>query len=745
MFKALSSLRLLPLLAIAACAPALPGARGARPVAARPDTLWVPGREAPPRLAAAELALPPDLVARREALTLEDVVALALEGNPEVRAAWATARSRAAAYGAARAGWFPTISGEASATRLQTSATQGRSAVEQTVYEPSVSFTWLLLDAGGRGGAISAAREGLVAANWTHNATLQAVVARTAGAFFEHAAAKALLTAQRVTVSEATTNLAAAEERRRVGVATIADVLQARTALAQARLDLQSIEGNLYTTRGALAAATGYPATLAYDIDTAAVERRAAGGGSGGFADRAGARAAPRPRRLPRAVRAGPGPGAGGGRRAASLAGGRRQRGGDLAAGAERRPPVVHPAARPPHPALQRLCVGVPAGAGRRRRRRRAGRADGLAQQVIFQVFSAYYALQTAALRVATADELLASATESAAAARGRYQSGVGSLLELLTAENALAGARAQRIQARLGWQASLVALAQNAGVLDLRGGSPLRLRQDVPVVLPATGTVEPIQTAAVAAQVDGIVERLAFQEGDEVRQGEVLFRIDPRPYAAELAQQEAVLARDLVQLANALRDQQRMEDLAGKEYVTQQQVDQARSTAAALAATVRADSAQVARARLDLDRASVRAPITGLAGAVLVRAGNLVRAGTGQPLVLINQMSPILVRFGVPASELPGIRRAGAGLRVTAAPVGDSGPPQQGTLTFVDNAVDSLTGTILLKASFPNTGRALWPGALVRVVLTVTVERGALVAPVSALITGQQGTRSSW
>ncbi|MBK6423644.1 MAG: efflux RND transporter periplasmic adaptor subunit [Gemmatimonadetes bacterium] len=190
--------------------------------------------------------------------------------------------------------------------------------------------------------------------------------------------------------------------------------------------------------------------------------------------------------------------------------------------------------------------------------------------------------------------------------------------------------------------------------------------RQDVPVVLPATGTVEPIQTAAVAAQVNGIVERPAFQEGDEVRQGEVLFRIDPRPYAAELAQQEAVLARDLVQLANALRDQQRMEDLAGKEYVTQQQVDQARSTAAALAATVRADSAQVARARLDLDRASVRAPITGLAGAVLVRAGNLVRAGTGQPLVLINQMSPILVRFGVPASRLP----------ASAAPAPASGSP---------------------------------------------------------------------
>ncbi|MBL8978843.1 MAG: TolC family protein [Gemmatimonadetes bacterium] len=144
--------------------------------------------------------LPPELVARRAALTLEDVVGLALEGNPDVRGAWATARSRAAAYGAARGAWFPTITGEASATRLQTSATQGRSAVQQTVYEPSASFTWLLLDAGGRGGSIAAAREGLIAANWTHNATLQSVVARTAGAYFEYAAAKALLSAHQLSL-----------------------------------------------------------------------------------------------------------------------------------------------------------------------------------------------------------------------------------------------------------------------------------------------------------------------------------------------------------------------------------------------------------------------------------------------------------------------------------------------------------------------------------------------------------------
>ncbi len=469
------------LLVLTACAPGLPGPPGARPVATRPDTLWVP-KENPPTPAAERSAalsdLPPELVARRAALTLEDVVGLALEGNPDVRGAWATARSRAAAYGAARGAWFPTINGEASATRLQTSATQGRSAVQQTVYEPSASFTWLLLDAGGRGGSIAAAREGLIAANWTHNATLQSVVARTAGAYFEYAAAKALLSAQQVSVREAETNLAAAEERRRVGVATIADVLQARTALAQARLDLQSIEGNLFTTRGALAAATGYPATLEYDIDTTAVlnpvlavaeqvdtliERALTArpdlAASRALYQQAQARIrVAGAARLPSLVGGGSAgvtfqPGQSGGREAYSLSLGLRL-------------PIFNGFSWE----YQRAQAVADADAAR-------ARAESLQQQVIYEVFSAYYALQTATLRVATADELLTSATESAAAARGRYQSGVGSLLEMLTAENALAGARAQRIQARLGWQAALVTLARNAGVLDLRGGSTLRLQ----------------------------------------------------------------------------------------------------------------------------------------------------------------------------------------------------------------------------------------------------------------------------
>jgi multidrug efflux system membrane fusion protein len=265
--------------------------------------------------------------------------------------------------------------------------------------------------------------------------------------------------------------------------------------------------------------------------------------------------------------------------------------------------------------------------------------------------------------------------------------------------------------------------------------------RRDVPVVLRATGTVEPIQTVAVAAQVDGIVERLGFREGEQVERGQLLFQIDPRPYAAAAAQADAALARDLAQHAIAERDRTRFEELAVKEFVTAQQLDQARTAAVALAATVRADSAALARARLDLDRTSVRAPITGRAGGVLVRAGNLVRASGGAPLVVINQIAPILVRFAVPATDLGSVRRAGAGLPVQASPVGDSSAVVAGTLTFVDNAVDSLTGTIELKARFTNADRTLWPGALVRVELTVAVEKGVLTVPVSAVLTGQQGS----
>jgi multidrug efflux system membrane fusion protein len=265
--------------------------------------------------------------------------------------------------------------------------------------------------------------------------------------------------------------------------------------------------------------------------------------------------------------------------------------------------------------------------------------------------------------------------------------------------------------------------------------------RADVPLALEATGTVEPVQSVAIQAQVGGILTHVAFREGQDVRQGDILFEIDPRPYRATLNQAEANLARDAAQFEIARRDQQRFEALAAKEYVTQQQLDQTRANTIALAATLRADTAAAERARIDLQNATIRAPISGRTGGLLLKEGNLVRVGSGSPLVLINQLSPILARFSVPASYVDVIRRkAEHSLGVLATPVSDTTSAVKGTMVFLDNAVDSLSGTVTLKASFPNSGGTLWPGNLVRVVLQLDLEKGALVVPRAAVQSGQAG-----
>lgn len=267
-------------------------------------------------------------------------------------------------------------------------------------------------------------------------------------------------------------------------------------------------------------------------------------------------------------------------------------------------------------------------------------------------------------------------------------------------------------------------------------------VRRDMPRIVEATGTVEPIQTSAVAAQVDGILTKVEFREGDQVQAGQVLFQIDPQLFQAALRQAEGALARDVAMAESAERDADRFRDLAAKQYVTTQQLDQAVAAAEGLKATVRADSAAVERAQLNLQYATIRAPISGRAGGVLLRAGNLVRASSGAPLVVINQMAPILVRFAVPATYLGDIRRQGGReMPVTAVPVGDDVANEVGALTFLDNAVDTLTGTVQLKARFPNRSGALWPGALVRVVLELDVERDALVVPLTAVVNGQRGS----
>ncbi len=265
--------------------------------------------------------------------------------------------------------------------------------------------------------------------------------------------------------------------------------------------------------------------------------------------------------------------------------------------------------------------------------------------------------------------------------------------------------------------------------------------RRQVPFELPATGTVEPLETVAVQAQVGGILQRILFREGDEVKQGQVLFRLDPRPYQAALDQALAILARDRANATNAAQEAKRYEALASKEYVTAQQYEQARTTAAASQATLAGSQAAVEQARLNLQYATIRAPIGGRTGSLQIREGNLVRTTATVPLVTINRLRPILVRFAVPAANLPLVQaHRGKDVVVRAEPAG-GGEPSEGALTFVDNAVDTATGTILLKGQFPNDDGALWPGSFVNVRLQLYVDPNALVIPSAAVVAGQQGS----
>lgn len=265
--------------------------------------------------------------------------------------------------------------------------------------------------------------------------------------------------------------------------------------------------------------------------------------------------------------------------------------------------------------------------------------------------------------------------------------------------------------------------------------------RRSVPFELAATGSVEPLQTVAVQAQVGGILRRVTFREGDEVKRGQVLFELDSRPYQAALDQALAALARDRAQAANAAQETKRYESLVEKQYVTSQQYEQVRTAASTAEANLAGSQAAVDQARLNLQYATIRAPIAGRTGSLLVREGNLLRANATQPLVTINQIRPILVRFAVPADNLPLIQEhIGKSIVVRAEPSG-GGNPAEGALSFVDNAVDTATGTILLKGRFPNDDGALWPGGFVNVRLQLYVEPDALVVPAAAVVSGQQGS----
>jgi multidrug efflux system membrane fusion protein len=257
-----------------------------------------------------------------------------------------------------------------------------------------------------------------------------------------------------------------------------------------------------------------------------------------------------------------------------------------------------------------------------------------------------------------------------------------------------------------------------------------------------AIGRVEAFSTVDVKAQISGQVMQVHFLQGQDVKQGDLLFTIDPRPFQAALQQAQANLAKDRAQYREAAADEQRYSVLLKQNVGSRQQYDQVEATAAALSASMQADEAAVQTARLNLEYCEIRAPIDGRTGDLLVHAGNLVKPDADTAMVVINQVHPVYVDFAIPEQKLPAVREFMAERKLA---VQVSLPEQQGAesgeLTFVDNSVDSKTGTINLKGEFANGNGRLWPGEYVNATLILRDHPGAILVPSQAVQTGQQGS----
>jgi membrane fusion protein, multidrug efflux system len=267
-------------------------------------------------------------------------------------------------------------------------------------------------------------------------------------------------------------------------------------------------------------------------------------------------------------------------------------------------------------------------------------------------------------------------------------------------------------------------------------------MQKPMPVEIAVIGTAEPYSVVAVHAQITGELKSVGFKEGDDVRAGQMLFSLDRRPLEAALAQARATLERDRAQAANARVQATRYQDLLGREIVSREQVEQVTANAAALDATVAADQAAVENAQVQLQYATITAPIAGRTGALMVHSGNLVRANDATPLVVIHQVTPLYVSFAIPEAQLPGLARylSTGSVSIEAQPPNETGPPSKGRISFVDNTVDHTTGTIRIKGTFPNADRRLWPGQFLNVAVRLTTDPDAIVAPSAAVQAGQQG-----
>jgi multidrug efflux system membrane fusion protein len=279
------------------------------------------------------------------------------------------------------------------------------------------------------------------------------------------------------------------------------------------------------------------------------------------------------------------------------------------------------------------------------------------------------------------------------------------------------------------------------------RGGGPVSVRtmtvtpQPMPVIIDAVGSAESEHSVAVRPQISGVLEAVLFKEGDYVKAGQSLFRIDPRSAQATVDQTRAAVARDQAQLAQAKEQEARLRPLVAKDYITRNEYDVAATLVKSLEATIAASRAQQEQAQLQLSYAHITAPIAGRTGDLSVRSGNLVTGGTGgTPLVVINSTKPILVSLSVPQRNLDDVRKAWNASQLKVEISANRGGPvvAEGQLVFIDNAVNVQTGTILLKARVKNEHEELWPGQFVAARIILKVESEAIALPESAVQPGQ-------
>ncbi|HXQ50671.1 MAG TPA: efflux RND transporter periplasmic adaptor subunit [Stellaceae bacterium] len=264
---------------------------------------------------------------------------------------------------------------------------------------------------------------------------------------------------------------------------------------------------------------------------------------------------------------------------------------------------------------------------------------------------------------------------------------------------------------------------------------------QPMPVRIETIGTVQTIANVLVKSRIDGFIDSVLIHDGQFVKAGDVMFRLDSRTAQAQVMQMQAQLARDQAQLTNAKRNVERDSTLVGKDYMSRQQYDTDTATAQALEASVAADQAQIDNAKALLSYDTIPAPIDGRVGTITIKAGNSIKAND-VPLATINQIQPIYVGFNLAQGELPALRQA-----MTKGPVevsvrgqGDEGEPITGAVAFFDNAVDATSGTIAVRALFANQDQRLWPGQFANVSVTTRIDPAAIVVPPAAVQVGQDG-----